>query len=389
MKGLFIMKQDLWLINSSLLIMSVCIFAAYELLKIEPAPWKAPISLLAPEVEKKKDLPKTAPSWEKIYQDDMFGTYIAQEVKAVQQSLVTPIPEPKPPVIPTPPEPKKQEFITPLNITLRGVIASGNEFQNVAMIADETNKEGMYHLGEKIKDGQIIKIATNRIIILRANGQQEIFYLRKNELAAQATPEEKWKYIVKKINDQTFNLDPDAFAKEYETLGNFIEQLAVIGTAYHDGKPIGIRLGKPTQDVAPKSLGLLENDILLSINNIDLAEPKNRIKAFDALTQLNLNDVVTLGIKRANKDISLSYKLVKIERPRKSLFPGIKMAEQAGAQPTTEEPFKLSRLQQREQTQRDFNQVHPLEQQRQQQAMMDIRKRILENLQQRFQNRNR
>jgi len=377
------MKQDLWLANSSLLLIFALVLIAQELLQQEVPSWKPPKALLSSIEKKKEELTTPAQTWEKIYQDDIFGTYTPTEVKAEKVSLITPIPEPRTPILPPPPEPKKQEFIPQLSITLRGIIAGHDEARNVAMVSDETNKEGLYHLGEKIKDGQIVKIAHNRIVVLRANGQQEIFYLRKDELTKELEPAEKWKYIVKPLDAQSYVVDPFAFTKEVESLGAFIEQAGVVGTSFQSGKPLGIRIGKNDKSMVASSLGLMENDIIISVNDLDVADTKNRIKAYDSIVQSSLGSSIKVTIRRADKDVSLLYKLDKIDRPRKSTFPGISMAAPL-AQTPAQEPFKLNRLQQREQTMRDFDRLHPTDQQRQQ-TIMDIRRRILENLQRRFQ----
>ncbi len=391
MKGLSTMKQGLWLVNSSLVVMFVLSLATYELLQQETPPWQAPKIVTTPEIEKKKEVPAMAPTLEKIYQeDDIFGTYVPTEIKATKKSLITPIPEPQIPTIPPPPEPKKQEFVPPLNITLRGIIAGGDESKNVAMITDETNKENMYHLGEKIKDAQIVKIAYNRIVLLRANGQQEIFYLRKDDALFDQNPADRWKFIVRKIDDQTYEIDPTEFSREIDSLGYFIDEASVIGVAYHEGKPIGVRLGKIEPNTAGSALGLVENDIITSVNNINVSNAKDRLKAYDVVTNLGLGDAIKLSMKRADKDIILTYKLARIGRPRKLIFPGVTTVAE-GSQltaPGASEQFKLSRLQQREQTMRDFDKMHPSEDQRQQ-TWMDIRKRLLENMQHRYSNLNR
>ncbi len=386
MKGYLSMKQDLWLANSSLLLMFILSLGVYNLLQQEPPVWVGKKRLSSEEVEKKATLTESG-AWEKIYQDDIFGTYVAQEVKEIKQALITPIPELKQPVLPPAPEIKKQEFIPPLNITLRGIIAGADEMRNVVMIADETGKEGMYHLGEKIKDAQIIKIAPNRSVLLRANGQQETFYLRKDDLPDEQNIVEKWKHIVHKLDDQSYMVDPIEFAKEVETLGNFIDRIAVIGAAYAGGKPIGIRIGKIASHDLAQTLGLMDDDIIISINDLNVADENDRVKAYDLIVKEPMGSVIKVGIKRANKDVFFSYKLAKIERPRKSIFPGVKLAQPQtpqGVPGQPEEGFKMNRLQQREQAIRDFARQQNDEQR--QQSMLEIRRRILEGLQQRIQN---
>lgn len=377
MKGFLIMKKDLWLVNSSLLLMFILSLGIYQLFQQDPPAWRSP---KPSPVAEKKEVTVADGAWDKIYLDDMFGTYIVPEIKAVKQSLITPIPEPKPPMIPPPVEVKKQEFIAPLNITLRGIIAGPDEMKNVAMIADETGKEGMYHVGEKVKDAQIIKIAHNRIVLLRANGQQEIFYLRKDEVPDDQNVMEKWKYIVRKVDDQTYNVDPQEFVKEIETLGHLIEKAGVIGAAYAGGKPIGIRLGKitPVNDVST-ALGWVENDIITSVNGLDVADTNNRLKAYEMVIAQPLGSNIKVGIRRAGKDVIFTYNLARIERPRRSMFPGIKAAQPQNPPAQNEEAFKLNRLQQREQAAREFAQQHSNDQR--QQSMLEMRRRILERLQ--------
>jgi type II secretory pathway component PulC len=365
--------------------MFALVLGVYEVLQQEPPVWHAPkIATPASEEEKKKDAHRIiAPTWERIYQEDIFGTYTAKDLKAVKQSLITPIPEPRPPVIPPPPEPQKQEIIPALSIFVRGIIAGGDENRNVAMITDETNKEGMYHLGEKIKDAQIIKIAHNRVVFLRANGQQEVFYLRKDDAPTDQPAAEKWQYIVKKIDDQTYEVDPISFTKEVDTLGSFIEKISVIGAAYHGGQSIGIRIGKVEQSEVATALGLMENDIITTVNELPVADAKNRLAAYEKISAMQIGGDISVGIKRADKDVIVTYRLAQIPKPKKSIFPGIKVA--APSTLPAEDPLKLSRLQQREQSLRDFDKLHP-EQQRHEQTMMEIRKRILDNLQRRLHN---
>lgn len=375
------MRQDLWLVNSGLVIIFAATMGLYELTIQEIPLFKAQKKLMALVDEKSsKQNASASHSWEKIYQDDLFGTYVQQEIKPVKQSLTTPIPEPREATIPAAPELKKQEFIAPLTITLKGVITGNDEMRNVAMINDETDKEGLYHLGEKIKDAQIIKIAHNRVVVLRANGQQETYYLRKDDTPEEAPPADKWKYIARKVNDQTIDIDPQGFTAEVESLGTFIKNAAIVGTTYAAGNPIGIRVGNVQGNPLAENLGLASNDILKSINNLSLADEAQRIKAYETLIATPLGGKITAVINRANKDITVTYNLVNIPKPRKSSIPGIRYATD---KPTPEEQLKQSRTQQRETNIREFNKQH-FNPQKNNDAMLEIRRRILAGLQQRL-----
>ncbi len=372
------MTQGLWVVNSSLLVTFCLTLFVGSLLKQEPPVLRLK-RILIDEVQKpKSEAPAaTIKTWEKIYQNDIFGTFVQPEVRIVKQSFITPIPEPKAPILIPPPEIRKIDFVAPLNITTKGLIVSADENKSIAMIADEAGKEGIYHLGEKIKDAQIIKIAHNRIIFIRANGQHETFYLRKDDLPSE--PESKWRSIIKKINDQNYEVDPTTFKEEVDSLGNFIERAAIIGTAYVQGAPIGVRIGKLAANDVGAMLGFIENDIVVSINNLKTTDTKERMKIYDDVCAMKIGDLINVVFNRAGKDVAISYKLTKFEKPRKIIGPTGKIET---AKPGEE--LKMSRPQQREQTVRDFTKQHG--NQRDKETLMDVRRRLLENLHARLRN---
>ncbi len=372
------MTHGLWVVNSSLVVIFCLSLILGSFLEQEPPVLRIKRVIIEELQKKAPEAPEpTIKTWEKIYTHDIFGTFAQPETRIVKQSFVTPIPEPKTPTLIPPPELPKIDFIAPLKVTIKGLIVSADENKSIAMIADEAEKEDIYHLGDKIKDAQIIKIAQNRVIFMRANGQHETFYLRKDDMPVDTT--DKWKAIVKKINDQSYEVDPKAFKDEVDSLGNLIERIAVVGTAYTHGAPVGVRIGKlDAKDIGPV-LGLVANDIVISVNNLKTADVRERMKIYDVVSSMKIGDVINVTVNRAGKNVSISYKLAKLEKPRKPVgLPGKEPAAKPG------EELKMSRTQQREKTIRDFEKQHA--RQRNQQTIMDIRKRLLENLHARLRN---
>jgi len=371
------MKQQLWILNSALL---GIFFATLTLLnffyKELPVLNIQKVSAASTDEKKPESATPAVGVFDKIFQNDLFDTYVPAEIKAVKQSLVTPMPEPKINTVTPPPEPPKQDFVVPLNINVKGIIASSDESKNVAMITDETNKEELYHLGDKIKDAEIVKIAKDRVVLLRANGQLEIFALRKNDTLDPAT-NDKWKAIIRKVDDQVFEVDPFEFVKEIDSLGVFLERASIIGTAFADGQPTGIKIGTITPGDLGEILGLAQDDILVSVNGINCVELKNRIQIYDTVVATKLGNSVNVNLKRGDKNIDLTYKFTKLSRAKKVLPPGIKEGSQ-------EQDLKMSRLQERDKNMRQFEKQH---ENKQRETIMEIRKRILENLRQRLQNR--
>ncbi len=372
------MKQKLWILNSSLLIIFAITLLLNALLKQEvPVMRKKIIS----EKKVEKKISKPIINLEKIYKEDIFGTYSpTARPEPTQKELVTPIPEYTPHKIVPIPAPIKQEFIEPLKIKISGIISSAQEERSIAMIADETNKEKIYHLGDKIKDGQLIKITRNKIVLLRSNGQQEIFLLRKETKPGEEIPE-KWKYVIKKIDENKFALNPKEFSKKIQSLGQLIEELDLI-PAYQKGNIVGMRIGTIKENEISSVFGLNKNDIIVSINDLNTADISNRIKIYDNVIQSELNDTIEVALKRNEQDVTISYKLEKIEKPKKKMFIQPATGDQT---PTPAVELKMSRDQKRERQIRNFEKTHRTP--KQQTIISDIRERILKNMKSRSQNR--
>lgn len=374
------MKQNLWILNSSLLIIFIMALLLNNLLK-QNVPIVRSKFISTQQIEKVKSKPQI--NIEKIYKHDIFGTYSPTPTpEPKQKNLVTPIPEYTPHSITPPPIQKKQEFIEPLKIKISGIVASSNEEKNVAMISDETNKEKIYHFGEKIKDGQIIKISKNKIVILRANGQQDIILLKEEDIPGQVP--EKWKYVVNKKDKNNFIINPKEFVKKIESLGQLLEDFALI-PAYKKGKSIGLRISHINNDNIPAIFGINKNDIITSINKINTKNTKDRIKIYDMLTQAKLGDIIEISLLQNNQERKIIYKLKKIPKPKKNVFTEPAKENKSTEMPKVLPKLKMSEQQEKERRIREFEKIHKTP--RQQDVIQDIRKRILANMRNRTQNR--
>lgn len=378
------MKLQLWIINSFLVLEFWLALLVSRFLEIEPpvVKIKAVSSDVAKMIETKPVVVEK--NWEKIYQEDVFGTYVEKAAPPPEKvSLITPIPELQPVQATLPPEPTLPAFVAPLTITLKGIIVTGDEEKSAAMIADESNKERMYYLGDKIKDAQIIKISRNRVVVLRANGQQESFYLIKDELFGTAA--DKWENIVKKITDQKYKIDPHAFKLEVDSLGNFIERVGVLGTAYSNGKPVGVKIGDTKGKDVATSLGILQNDVITTINGIGVADVKNRVRLFDAILKMKVGDTISVNMLRAGNQVSVDYELAKFPRISKAMaaLVGKDLAK------TGTDALPLNQMQEREKRAREFAKRHGGDE-RDNRTVSDLRSRFLENLREKLKNaRNR
>lgn len=372
------MKQAIWVVNISIVGFLVFSLAILQVLNQEPVQ-VTKLAHLEQQgiITKKPAFPDS--HWEPIFKHDLFGTYVQQATQPVQKNLVTAPPEVPAPFPQAIPEPTTPEFVPALTLSIKGIIVASDEMQNVAMIEDETKKEAVYHVGDMYKDGQIIKISRNSVVFLRASGQQEAFYLRKEDADLAMDGPAKWEYIIKKLENSTWQVDPESFKHEIDSLGGFLNQVGVIGTAYQQGSAIGVRIGNLGKESLGSLLGFEEGDILISIDETSVDLAANRVAIFDKISASTAGSAIIVKLKRHDAEVSQTYKLAYIDKAKRMLFGDNKAKDTA----KPEEELKMSKLQEREKQQREFSERHENTQQRD--AVAQIRKRLLDNLRTRLQ----
>lgn len=302
------MKHPLWLVNSFLF--ALFVLAAFFAIISHPKAQNP--ARIQPDSEI-KSIKQTIPKidLEKIYVNDLFGTY--QEIA----------PAPKAPdytaPIPRPPEPRAVQlpiasppvFLRPLEITLNGIIAVSDESENIAIIKDNrTLIAKNYSVNDKINDAQIIKILQNKIILVRANGQQETLYVNKLDAEQDQAILNKssWDLIVVQKGPLHYAIDPFEFSLFINDLGQLIDTLNLT-TVYQHGKSIGCRVGIIPQNSLGYALGLAIGDIIVTIDSIPATDIESRLKIYDSVTQKIIGQTISIVIMRDRKNITLTYEL--------------------------------------------------------------------------------
>ncbi len=313
------MKHPLWLVNDFLFILFLMIICFMFISR-----QKVPTSVsLIPRGEIK--LPKKAVSkidLSKIYTNDLFETYQAPEPKVEEIPKIT-MPEPPTPKPVKVPLALPARFLEPLQITLKGIIALADEVENIALIQDtKTNATKNYKSGDKIEDAQIIRILSNKIILVRSNGQQETLYVSQYdaELDQQRHRPTSWSTIVQKKEEDNYLVDPTAFLKLIPNLAEFIDVFNLI-TVYKKGKSIGCRVGMLPQKSLPLALGLQTGDIIEEINAIPATTTDSRFEIYQKVTALQLGDTIEVKLMRNNDEFIITYTLQQLEEPTLSPAP--------------------------------------------------------------------
>jgi type II secretion system protein C len=365
-------KQQLWIINSGLIALAMIGIACIPLIEQELPSLQTRRRTAFPLDTKQ---PRILVSPEKIYINDLFDTFTPPvEQQPTAKNLVTPIPQLNIKSTKNPIKNQKVDFIPPLDITIKGIIMSQDPQSSIVMVADPTGKEQMYHIGDKINDGQVLKITKNQILIIRSNGQQETFFLRKTDKLSPGLS--SWDAAIQKIDELLYHIDPVEIIKELTSIGEVIEALDICG-AYKNNTSIGLRVGSTKHHPLGDKLGLKSGDIITKINNLPVTDSKERIAVYDAIAALPMGGYIHVTLLRNDKPIELSYLLKRIERP--SPFAPQNKAKDENAKTPGEDLFKLSKDSQRQQNRRRFEQTHRTQEQHKE-AVSEMRKKMLDEM---------
>jgi len=299
------MKHPFWIVNSTLLglfILSAIVIYFFQV----PVPERQSIeALLKKQIKQEESIDIDI---KKIYTNDLFNTYHQQATAPLYPSFYTPqIPEPPVPqeiIVPAIPKP---QFLEPLNVVLKGIIVVNNSETPSSIILEnkQSGKEYNYLIGDMIEDARLIRVFPTKVVLLRANGQQEIIYL--NEDDAHHDPSfmlfQEWEKVIQKIAPHQYLIDPQEFALRITSLAQFIDTIGLV-TAYKKGTSIGCRLGKIMDQTLSSLLDLKTGDIIVSVNGISTATTLDRLRIYKMVIALHENESFEYIVQRKNEQFT-------------------------------------------------------------------------------------
>lgn len=316
------MKHPFWLVNDLLLIILLTVIG-FMFISQQREPTKVSLTSQAEIKLPKKSVSKIDLS--KIYSNDLFETYQAPVISGeplLPKITMPEPPSPKPVKVPLALPPK---FLEPLQITLKGIISLQDETGNVAIIQDnKTSTTKNYTVGTKIEDAQLIRILSNKIILVRSNGQQETLYVNQYdaELDQQLQWRTSWSSVIQQKGANNYLVDPNTFIEAIPNLSELIDKINLV-TVYKKGRSVGCRVGLLQPKSIGTALGLQQGDIIESINNIPATTTDSRFEIYQKIITMNIGDTIMVNLLRHQTELVITYTLQQLEEPTPSLAPRI------------------------------------------------------------------
>ncbi len=175
---------------------------------------------------------------------------------------------------------------TKLNLTLMGIVHTPDDDESLAVVVYQ-NKQDQYYIGDKLPAGNKVTLA--RVmpdhVILDNAGRYESLWLYDDEKkssgpSVRASPPSNKKAVTdKRGNTDATNLAKGYRDRLYKNPSSLAEVLR-ISPAQKNGQMLGYRVSPGRDRKQFAALGFQSNDIVTSINGIELDEPSKALEIY-------------------------------------------------------------------------------------------------------------
>ena len=276
----------------------------YRVIGIELHQIGGPKVVALKEVEMRREKSLTAPAYTKIVERNIFGAI--EKVEEAPAEEVGPI-----------------EILeeTSLQLSLLGTIV-GDSASSRAIILDQRKRsQDIYRVGDSVQDAEIRQILRGKVV-LRHGEKDEILTMvegeDKSQPAAKADQRRrsagKTRSLARtprrkdssgEIEVETISIAQDVLQNSMNDLNEMMTQVRV-RPYFRRGKPEGLIVSQIQSDSIFAKLGLMNGDIIASVNGKQMSSPE---EAFRFYNSLKSGEEVSIEITRRGRKRMLTYNI--------------------------------------------------------------------------------
>ncbi|MFK5913555.1 MAG: type II secretion system protein GspC [Woeseiaceae bacterium] len=201
---------------------------------------------------------------------------------------------------------------TRLRLTLKGIFASTNALEALAIISSNKRVEKTFHIGDKVSGGAVLHAVYNDRVILKRNGQLETLRLPKSKVDSQAFYQESTSKYSATKNEPVFTSTTSSQTQRLRQMRKTllkdpskIWQQVRINPVMRDGKIKGYTLTHNDKSLM-KALNIKQTDIITSINGQSLSDPST---LYGLMNSLSSQDTLELTIERKGQQQTIQLNL--------------------------------------------------------------------------------
>lgn len=193
------------------------------------------------------------------------------------------------------------------DLKLIGTI-SGDEMFSYAVFAGSDGKQEIFKSGEFIPgNGLLHKVEKDKVVIENEGVISEIPIVESIAAVNQETASisDNLPSYIQKLDKEEYAIDQKLVENALNNPGRFLSNIRLIPNMKNNRQE-GFLIRDIEKGEIQDNLGLRNEDIILRVNNFDITNPENALKAFTALKGTNR---VRLDIIRSGKRTTMTYQI--------------------------------------------------------------------------------
>ena len=195
---------------------------------------------------------------------------------------------------------------TPLDLTLKGILASRSGSRKLALIARGEESERVYRIGNRIAGAEITHIQARRIVLER-NGVSEALRLETAE------PRRGSSYVNRRVTDAVTMVNErervvsrNLFEQQMQRLPEVLNQARAVPYWDNNGHEAGFRVVDIAAGSVFEKLGLRQEDVIVSVNGVSV---RNNREALAAYQSFKSADALQIGLLRGGQEVTVDYSI--------------------------------------------------------------------------------
>ena len=191
-------------------------------------------------------------------------------------------------------------------LTLVGTVAGAKQY-SYAIFMDKSNAQEIYKVGDTVRGyGILQRVEKDKVYIKGAGAPVEI-PVADFVSVVESTPAQGGKpaAFARSVAEGAYVVDQRRVQEAIEKPNQIMSDARMLPHLV-DGKQQGFTLSEVKPGGIYQSLGLQNGDVLLRINEFNIANPENALQAFTALKGM---DRVQLDIMRGGARMSMTYQI--------------------------------------------------------------------------------
>lgn len=195
---------------------------------------------------------------------------------------------------------------TELDLSLKGILARRAGNLKLALIAQGSDREKVYRIGDRVAGAEIMAIEIRRIVLQRS-GAMETLTLdmaapRRGNTAAGSRVTEG----ISMLSEHERIVSRNLFDRQLQRLPEILNQARTAPYWDNNGQEAGFRVVDVEAGSVFEQLGLRQEDVIVTVNGVSV---RNNREALAAYQSFKTSEAIQLGLLRDGQEVAIDFSI--------------------------------------------------------------------------------